>query len=74
MGYVGMEELVKEIDKTLYNPVWEQARRAEAGDEAILIRHGHAAVRPVPIKATPDCRSRKATVSPMKPRKKKTGP
>ncbi|MGO9675433.1 MAG: nitrogenase iron-molybdenum cofactor biosynthesis protein NifE [Methylocella sp.] len=27
-GYVGMVELVREIDKALYNPVWEQARRA----------------------------------------------
>ncbi|WP_395666746.1 nitrogenase iron-molybdenum cofactor biosynthesis protein NifE [Methylocella sp.] len=27
MGYVGMVELVKEIDKALSNPVWEQARR-----------------------------------------------
>jgi nitrogenase molybdenum-cofactor synthesis protein NifE len=27
-GYVGMVELVREIDKALHNPVWEQARRA----------------------------------------------
>ena len=27
MGYVGMVELVNEIDKALYNPVWEQVRR-----------------------------------------------
>ena len=28
-------------------------RRAEAGDEVILTRHGHAAVRLVPIRAKP---------------------
>jgi nitrogenase molybdenum-cofactor synthesis protein NifE len=27
MGYIGMVKLVKEIDKTLYNPVWEQVRK-----------------------------------------------
>lgn len=27
MGYVGMVRLVEEIDKTLFNPVWEQVRR-----------------------------------------------
>ena len=36
MGYVGMVKLVKEIDKTLYNPVWEQVRKpapwAKAGE------------------------------------------
>ncbi|MER8371846.1 type II toxin-antitoxin system prevent-host-death family antitoxin [Mesorhizobium sp. M1406] len=32
----------------------ELVRRAEAGDEVILTRHGHAAVRLVPIKAMPD--------------------
>jgi len=38
----------------------ELVRRAEAGDEVILTRHGHAAVRLVPVKATPDRRSRRA--------------
>jgi nitrogenase molybdenum-cofactor synthesis protein NifE len=36
MGYIGMVELMAEIDKTLYNPVWEQVRKpapwAVAGD------------------------------------------
>jgi nitrogenase molybdenum-cofactor synthesis protein NifE len=36
MGYVGMAKLMSEIDRTLYNPVWEQVRRpapwAKAGD------------------------------------------
>lgn len=35
-------------------------RRAEAGDEIILTRHGHAAVRLVPIKPIADAKSRKA--------------
>ena len=35
-------------------------RRAEAGDEVILTRHGHAAVRLVPVTAVPDRRSRRA--------------
>ena len=38
----------------------ELVRRAEAGDEVILTRHGHAAVRLVPIKAAPDRKSRRA--------------
>jgi len=38
----------------------ELVRRAEAGDEIILTRHGHPAVRLVPIKAVPDRASRRA--------------
>ena len=30
-GYVGMVELVREIDKALSNPVWEQVRRRRRG-------------------------------------------
>jgi prevent-host-death family protein len=37
----------------------ELVRRAEAGDEVILTRHGHATVRLVPIKATPDSETRR---------------
>ena len=37
----------------------ELVRRAEAGDEIILTRHGHAAVRLAPVKAAPDRKSRK---------------
>ncbi len=33
MGYVGMVELVKEIDKALSNPVWEQVRKRAPWDE-----------------------------------------
>jgi prevent-host-death family protein len=35
-------------------------RRAEAGDEVILTRHGQAAVRLVPIRASPDAKTRRA--------------
>jgi prevent-host-death family protein len=38
----------------------ELVRRAEAGDDIILTRHGHAAVRLVPVKAPPDRKSRRA--------------
>ncbi|MCG6122237.1 MAG: type II toxin-antitoxin system prevent-host-death family antitoxin [Microvirga sp.] len=37
----------------------ELVRRAEAGDEVILTRHGHAAVRLAPIKAATDRKSRR---------------
>lgn len=35
-------------------------RRAEAGDEVILTRHGHPAVQLVPIKQAPSRESRRA--------------
>jgi prevent-host-death family protein len=35
-------------------------RRAEAGDEVILTRHGHATVRLVAINALPDAMARRA--------------
>jgi len=38
----------------------ELVRRAEAGDEVILTRHGHAAVRLVPIREMLDRESRRA--------------
>ena len=34
-------------------------RRAEAGDEVILTRHGHPAVRLVAVKTTPDREARR---------------
>jgi prevent-host-death family protein len=37
----------------------ELVRRAEAGDEVVLTRHGHAAVRLVPVRATSDRKSRR---------------
>ncbi len=38
----------------------ELVRRAEAGDEVVLTRHGHAAVRLVPVKMALDRKSRRA--------------
>ena len=38
----------------------ELVRRAEAGDEIILTRHGYPAVRLVPVKTAPDRKSRRA--------------
>lgn len=38
-------------------------RRAEAGDEVVLTRHGHAAVRLVPVKPATDAKSRKALLA-----------
>lgn len=38
----------------------ELVRRAEAGDEVILTRHGHPAVRLVPVKPVSDGKSRQA--------------
>lgn len=40
----------------------ELVRRAEAGDDVILTRYGQATVRLVPIKPTPDARSRRAVM------------
>jgi prevent-host-death family protein len=37
----------------------ELVRRAEAGDEVILTRHGQTAVRLVPIKTAPDALTRR---------------
>jgi antitoxin (DNA-binding transcriptional repressor) of toxin-antitoxin stability system len=37
-------------------------RRAEAGDEIILTRHGHAAVRLVPVKQVAAAKSRTAVL------------
>jgi len=38
----------------------ELVRRAEAGDDIVLTRHGHPAVRLVPVKAALDRKSRSA--------------
>jgi len=40
----------------------ELVRRAEAGDEIVLTRHGMAAVRLVPIKAVPGAKTRRAAL------------
>lgn len=55
----------------------ELVRRAEAGDEVILTRHGHAAVRLIPIKAAPDRKSRRALLEAVRTSaaaKAETGP
>lgn len=41
-------------------------RRAEAGDEVILTRHSHDAVRLVAIKAMPDSLSRRALLEALR--------
>ena len=41
-------------------------RRAEAGDEVILTRHGQAAVRLVPIKPLPDLSARRKLLQAVK--------
>lgn len=41
----------------------ELVRRAEAGDEVILTRHGHAAVRLVPVTVVADKTSRSAALA-----------
>lgn len=38
----------------------ELVRRAEAGDEVILTRHGHPAVRLVAVQPSPDRKARRA--------------
>ena len=38
----------------------ELVRRAEAGDDIVLTRHGQATVRLVPVERVPDARSRRA--------------
>ena len=41
-------------------------RRAEAGDEIILTRHGHATVRLVPVNAAPNKAARKALLTKLR--------
>lgn len=40
----------------------ELVRRAEAGDEVVLTRHGHPAVRLVPVTPKPDKAARRAAL------------
>jgi prevent-host-death family protein len=44
----------------------ELVRRAEAGDEVILTRHGHARVRLVPITTTPDSKTRRTLLEALR--------
>lgn len=41
----------------------ELVRRAEAGEEVILTRYGHAAVRLVPVKAATDRNARRTLIA-----------
>jgi prevent-host-death family protein len=55
----------------------ELVRRAETGDEVVLTRHGHAAVRLVPIRAVPDQKARGALLDAVRAsgsKKAKSGP
>jgi prevent-host-death family protein len=38
-------------------------RRAEAGEEVVLTRHGHAVARLAPIRARPDAKARLAVIT-----------
>jgi prevent-host-death family protein len=44
----------------------ELVRRAEQGDEIVLTRHGHAAVRLVPVKAPLDRKARRALLEELR--------
>ena len=33
MGYVGIVELIRQIEKSLYNPIWQQVRRPAPWDK-----------------------------------------
>lgn len=55
----------------------ELVRRAEAGDEVVLTRHGHPAVRLVPVKRVADAKSRRALLKAVRAsaaEKASTGP
>ena len=55
----------------------ELVRRAEAGEEVILTRHGHPAVRLVPERVAPSRESRRAVIDEIRAagrRKAKPGP
>ena len=41
----------------------ELVRRAEAGDEVVLTRHGKATVRLVPVQPQPDADARRAVIA-----------
>ena len=41
----------------------ELGRRAEAGDEVVLTRHGTATVRLVPVRPSPDAGARRAVIA-----------
>ena len=44
----------------------ELVRRAEAGDEVVLTRHGQATVKLVPVRRRPDADARRAVIARMR--------
>lgn len=52
----------------------ELVRRAEAGDEIILTRHGHAAVRLVPVARVADAKSRRKLLDELRAAGRKAMP
>ncbi len=53
----------------------ELVRRAEAGEEVVLTRHGHPAVRLVPVAQVPDREKRRALLEELRgSAKPKKGP
>lgn len=55
-----LEEAVRMSVSDAKGQLTELVRLAENGEEVILTRHGHPAVRLVPFKAVPDRASRRA--------------
>jgi prevent-host-death family protein len=59
--FVDQEEKTMRISVTeAKGQLTELVRRAEAGDEVILTRHGHEAVRLVPVTTAPNRKARRA--------------
>lgn len=52
----------------------ELVRRAEAGDEVVLTRHGHPAVRLVPVKKLVDRAARRALIEELQRAAEKVTP
>lgn len=52
----------------------ELVRRAEAGDEVVLTRHGRPAVRLVPVRVRPDAALRRALLEAVRSRAGQTAP
>ncbi len=60
---VQWEDAVKVSVSDAKGQLTDLVRRAEAGDEVILTRHGHPAVRLVPVNPRPDIASRGALLA-----------
>ena len=57
---VQMERPMKVSVTNAKGQLTELVRRAEAGDEVVLTRHGRSAVRLVPVTSVPDATRRRA--------------